>query len=159
MATNDGGFVYKEGVRINAKPAAAVTSTTYYIGSVMVYSSSETVAVSTTVDDTAIAILVGGRQPYNTDDYCAAADKLLELAVDGIVWVRSEDAQSWTFMAPVYNAQTAGTAGTVQTANTNSATKIGYYICDYTGAVGKDRTTTAAGELIGVKLDLYGEAT
>jgi hypothetical protein len=153
-----GGFVYQEGPRLTAYPGAVPTSTTYLVGSVMVRSADETVIVSTTVNDTALAILIGGAQPYGNSDYCKTTDKFLELAVDGIVWVRSEDAQVWTFGAPVFNAPTASTAGTVETTNANSATKIGTYVCDLNKNVA-DRTTTSAGELIGVKLDIYGEGT
>jgi len=154
-----GGFVFREGVRLPAKPYATPTSTTYLPGSVMVRSSSEVILVSTTVSDTALCILLGGSQPYSNDDYCSTSDAFLEVAVDGIVWVRSEDAQSWTYMAPVYNAQTANTAGTVETNSANSATLIGFYICDKDGNVGADRTTTSAGELIGVKLSIYSHVT
>ena len=155
-----GGFVFDEAghARLYMKPAATPTSTTYLPGSVMVRSADETIQVSTTVNDTALCILLGGSQPYADEDYCSTSDKLLEVAVEGIVWVRAEDANAFTFMCPVYNAQTANTAGTVETSNANSATKVGYYVCDYTGKIA-DRTTTSAGELIGVKLDLYGEAT
>ena len=154
-----GGFVYKEGTRLYMKPAVLPTSTTYYIGSVMVRSGSEAIEVSTTTGDTTLSVLIGGMQPYANSDYCATSDKKLQVAVEGIVWVRSYDSQSWTWMAPVYNAQTANTLGTVQTSNASSATVVGFYICDKDGNVGKDRTTTTDGELIGVLLDIYPEAT
>jgi hypothetical protein len=156
-----GGFVYNEGTRGYMKPYAAPTSTTYLPGSVMVYSSSETLAVSTTVDDTALCILLGGAQPYADDDYCATTFAGLEVAFANgdIVWVRAEDANSFTFMCPVYNAQTANTAGTVETSNSNSATMVGWYVCDKDKNFGADRTTTSAGELIGVMLGIYTEAT
>jgi hypothetical protein len=155
-----GGFVYKEGTRLYQYPGAVPTSTTYLVGSVMVRSADETVIVSTTVDDTALSIMLGGAQPYANSAYCLTTFKGIEVAIatGDVVWVRSEDAQVWTFGAPVYNAPTASTAGTVETTNANSATKIGTYVCDQNGVVG-DRTTTAAGELIGVMLNIYGEAT
>jgi hypothetical protein len=150
-----GGFVYKEGIRHYMKPAADCTATTYYIGSVMVRSADETVQVSATITDTALSVLVGGRQPFGDDDYCTTSDKLLEVATEGVVWVRSSTAMSWTFMAPAYLSTDDGM---VNTSNGSSATKVGYYVCDKDKNVA-DRTTTASGELVGIQLALYGEAT
>ena len=151
-----GGFVYDEAghVRLYAKPAALPTSTSYYIGSVMKYDSSETVAVSAANTDKTLSVLIGGRQPYGDDDYCATTFAGLELAVEGVVWVRSATAISWTWMQPAYNVGD----GTVD--NTTSAgTVVGFYVCDKDKKVAKDRTTTVAGELVGISLQIYTEAT
>jgi hypothetical protein len=140
------------------KPNTTVTASNFLEGEVLYYSASETVAVSTTVNDTPLCICLD--HPVHDDDsVIATSEKKVPIAISGYVWVRSETAQSWTFGAPVYNAPSASTAGTVETTNANSATKIGFYFCDYLKNVGADRTTTAAGELIGVKLDIYSEAT
>lgn len=150
-----GGFVYTEGIRHYMKPAVTCTSTTYYPGSVMVRTADETIQVSATVTDTALCVLLGGRQPFADDGYCTTSDKLLEVATEGVVWVRSSDAMTWTFMAPVY---LSSDDGMVNTSNGSSATKVGYYVCDKDKNVA-DRLTTSSGELIGVQLSLYTEAT
>ena len=154
-----GGFVFKEGNRLPMKPYAAPTSTTYLPGSVMVRSSSGVVVVSTTETDTALSILLGGSQPYGNNDYCSTSDALLEVAVDGIVWVRSADAQTYTWMLPVFNGATGGEDGVVDDSDPTAGVIVGFYICDKDGNVGADRLTTSAGEMIGVLLQIYTEVT
>ena len=149
-----GGFVYKEGTRLYMKPAAVPTSTTLYIGSVMKYTSSEVIEVSAANTDKTLSILIGGMQPYANADYCATTKKGLEIAVEGIVWVRSANSVSWTHMAPAFNVGD----GTIN-ASSGAGTVVGFYICDKDGNVGKNRTTTAAGELVGILLKIYTEAT
>lgn len=150
-----GGFVYEEGIRHYMKPAVTCTATTYYIGSVMVRTADETVQVSATITDTALSVLLGGRQSFADDNYCTTSDKLLEIATDGVVWVRSSDAMSWTFMAPAFLSTDDGM---VNTSNGSSATVVGFYICDKDKNVA-DRLTTTSGELVGIQLQLYTEVT
>ena len=150
-----GGFVNGEGDRFYMKPAVTCTSTTYYVGSVMVRTADETVQVSATVTDTALCVLLGGRQPFANDGYCTTSDKLLDVAVNGIVWIRSSDAMSWTFMAPAY---LSADDGMVSTSNGGTATMVGFYICDKDKKIA-DRLTTTSGEFVGILLQIYTEVT
>ncbi len=115
--------------------------------------SSYQMAVSTTVNDAIDGI---AEQTSLDDDGAAktltAGDKarFYRLGCGRTVDVRSLTGQTWHHGAPVYNAQTAETAGCAGTSSSNSATKIGHYV----GADGLQ--TTADGQLIKVILDVAG---
>lgn len=109
-----------------------------------------TLSVSTTVDDTIQGIL---DQPIIDDTGTVRATRSGEstgvfLVGSGkIVYVASLTGMTWALGAAVYNGQTAGTAGVVNTDSSNSATKIGHY-------VGVGVVTVDDYELIPVLLDV-----
>ena len=112
--------------------------------------SANTVELSTTVDDTIIGFL---DQPVVDESQTARATRsgehvgVFPVGSGKIVYVASLTGMTWTLGAAVYNGQTAGTAGCVNTSSANSATKVGHY-------VGSGVVTTADYELIPIVLDV-----
>lgn len=120
-------------------------------GLVMIKDSAvNTISVSTTVDDTIQGVL---DQPVIDDTGTVRATRtgesvgMFPIGSGKIVYIASLTGMTWALGAAVYNGQTAGTAGVVNTSSANSATKIGHYM-------GPGVVTAADYELIPVLLDV-----
>lgn len=113
-------------------------------------SGANTLELSTTVDDAIVAIL---DQPVVDITGTVRATRTGEskgvfpVGTGRIVYVASLTGMTWAIGAAVFNGQTAGTAGVVNTSSANSATKIGHYI-------GSGVVTVADYELIPIVLDV-----
>ena len=119
-------------------------------GLLLLKDSGNTLKVSTTVDDTIQAVL---DQPIVDETGTVRATRdgestgVFPIGSGKIVYVASLTGMTWTLGAPVYNGQTAGTAGCANTSSANSATKVGHY-------VGAGVVTAADYELVPVVLDV-----
>jgi hypothetical protein len=109
---------------------------------------SQNLALAATVNDSVLFIAA----QTSIDDVGAALTltagdlwPVYPLGCNKVVNVRSLTGKTWRTNAIVYNSQTAGADGTVDTDSTNSATKIGRY-------VGPDNVATSGTTLIRVLL-------
>ena len=111
-------------------------------------SSSQNLTRSTTVNDSVLFVSAQKSIDDRGDALTLTAGDMwpvYPLGCNEVVNVRSLTGKTWRTNAIVYNSQTAGADGTVDTDSTNSATKIGRY-------VGPDNVATSGTTLIRVLL-------